>query len=238
MAEASIDLKNANLYIRDGYANVAAVNDATGYTTGATTMTIDGTATAIPVGVTFTVAGQATIYTVLSRTPGTGATTSITFAPGLTGAAVDDDVITFKPNEIEVRIGEGNLAYELKREFEYKKNRGKLDYVRNGDETQLSVSFDFVWDHIVGATNDPVTVEEALHRDGNAAEWVSSDPDRCQPYAVDLVFVHTPPCGGNKAEQIIFPKFRYESLNHNSREGSVACAGACNVVRPIITRPA
>jgi len=231
-----IDLKQAQLFIRDGYTNAGAVNNALGYTTTSTTMAVDGITGIIPTGTVFTLAGDDTEYEILSHTETTGNTTSVTFTPGLVIAATDNEVITFHPHQIEVRIGEGNFTYDKKRSRQYKKNRGRLDVVRDGDEEQLDITFDFVWDHIIGTSGDPVNVEEALDGIGNASSWVSSATESCEPYAVDLIILYKPICTSEDWEQIVFEDFRYESLNHNLKEGTVACKGSCNRTTPTITR--
>lgn len=231
-----IDLKQAQIFIQDGYTNAGAVNLVAGYNIGDTTMVVDTIDGIIPTGTMFTVTGDNTEYEVLSHTETSGDTTSITFTPGLVAAATDNAVITFHPHKIEIRIGEGNLTYSEKVDRQYKKNRGRLDVVRNGDEQQLEISFDFVWDHIIGSTGDTVNVEEALKQIGNAADWVSSATETCEPYAVDLIILYTPICSDVEKEQIIFEDFRYESLDHNLKDGTVACKGSSNRTLPTITR--
>jgi hypothetical protein len=233
-----IDLKQAQLFIVDGYSNAGAVNHTSGYTTTTTTMAVDSITGVISDGTTFTVAGDETVYEVIDHAETSGNTTSITFTPGLVVATTDDEVITFQPHQIEVRIGEGNFTYTDKVDRQYKKNRGRLDTVRNGDEQQMDVAFDFVWDHIIGATDDPITVEEALKGINNASNWVSSSADPCEPYAVDLVILYTPVCTGVDAERIVFEDFRYESLDHNLKDGSVSSKGSCNRTLPVVTRQA
>ena len=231
-----IDLKQAQLFIQDGYSASAAVNNASGYTTGATTMVIDGIAAIVATGTEFTLAGDDTVYVVTAHVETSSHTTSLTFAPGLVVAATDNEVITFLAHKVEVRIGEGNLTYTQKKTREYKKNRGKLDVVRNADEDQLDVSFDFVWDHLVSTTGEEITIEEALDGKGAAASWVSSSTETCEPYAVDLIILYTPICSTVEPEKIIFPDFRYDTLEHNLKDGTVNCKGSCNATTPVITR--
>jgi len=70
------------------------VNNAPGYGSATTTMTIDTISQAIPNGTPFTVAGISGTYTVLSSVGG-ATPTSITFTPGLSGSVADNVVITF-----------------------------------------------------------------------------------------------------------------------------------------------
>jgi hypothetical protein len=141
-------------------------------------------------------------------------------------------------NEIEVKIGEGNFNYTETVNRDYILDRGRLDFVRNGDEVPLDVSFDFVWEYITGGgnTGDAPSIEDALKRRGNASAWVSTTEDQCQPYSVDLVLLYTPDCNTGDQELLVFPDFRYNTLAHDLRNSSVACAGQCNVTEATITR--
>jgi hypothetical protein len=233
---AEIDLKQAQIFIRDGYSNAGAVDNVAGYPIGATSMAIDTITGIIPSGTIFTLTGDDTEYEVLTHTETSGNTTSITFAPGLIVAATDGEVITFAPHQLEINIGDGNFTFERKLPRQYKKNRGRLDRVKDADEEQMEVNFDFVWDHIRSTTTDPVTIEEALTREGNASSWVSSSADPCEPYAVDIVIHYKPLCENEDWEKIVFEDFRPESLSHNLKDGAVACKGACNRLAPTVTR--
>ncbi len=227
-----IDFKQAQIFLRDGFTGAAQVNNASGYTTTSTTMVIDNASPAILAdGMTFKVGSDTTIYQIISHIETSSHTTSITFAPGLVVAATDNEAITLQPNQLEVRVGEGNVTYEEKRPRVYRKNRGRLDTVKDDDEAPIDVVLDAVWDHLIGVTNDPPTVEEALKQDGNASTWVSSDPDVCQPYALDIVILYTPLCTTSEPEQIVLQKFRYESIPHDLKAGTLNIKGSCNVTR-------
>lgn len=144
------------------------------------------------------------------------------------------------PLEITVTIGEGNLTYSENRNMDYILDRGILDDVREGDEVPVEVSFDFQWDYIsaLSASAAP-TVEEALKNIGEASAWVSTDADACRPYAVDLVITYLPtPSTCGDQEIITFTDFRYESLEHDMREGTISCSGKCNALAPTAVRTA
>lgn len=143
--------------------------------------------------------------------------------------------------EVEVKIGEGNLTYNERRNIEYVKDKGLLDTVREGDEEPIEVRMDFTWEYLTsdaGATTP--TIEEALKREGEAADWDSTDADPCNPYAVDIEILFAPDCFGegitNEDELITLTDFRWESLEHDMRAGSVAVSGQCNVTRATIAR--
>ena len=142
---------------------------------------------------------------------------------------------TATPNSIAVKIGTGNCTYSERRNIEYTLDRGILDEVREGDQVPVELRFDFVWEYIISASGGTVTVEDALKQQGEAAAWTSSDADACRPYAVDVQIEYIPECTGD-SEEIAFADFRYEQLDHDLRNGSVACSGKCNILQPTITR--
>jgi hypothetical protein len=196
MAEgAYIDLKNCDFFLEDGYSNAGAVNNVAGYAVGASVITVDTFATAIANGLPLKFAGHDTEYTVVS-TVGGSTPTSITITPVLTDAVVDDEVITVGPNRLEVIIGDGNLTFDEKKPREYKKNRGLLDQVRDGDEEPMDVSFQFAWLYLKSASAATVpTVKEFFKRTGPAAAYVTTGKD-CEPYAVDIILKNkVPTCG-------------------------------------------
>jgi len=143
--------------------------------------------------------------------------------------------------EIEVTIGEGNLTYTEAKNIEYTLDRGLLDEVREGDQIPIDVTIDFVWEYLRGSltsTSVP-TVEEALKNIGNASAWVSTDSDACRPYALDIEVIYAPvPTNCGDKETITLPDFRYESLDHDLRAGTVSVSGKCNVTQATVVREA
>jgi hypothetical protein len=235
---AQLDIKNCDFYIKDGYAGPTgggAVNNMSGYTAGATTMTVDGITGAVVTGTRFTVAGDAVVHTITAHTETLDNTTSITFSPALGGAVVDNAVLTWLPRRLTVRIGEGNLQYTEKRQIMYTKDRGKLDTVKLGDQEPLEVKLDFTWVFLKADTGETPTIEDALKQRGEAAVWTSSSADLCEPYAVDLEIVYTPPCS-DKIEVYTLSDFRYEDLSHDFKQGQVSVSGKCNVTEATIAR--
>jgi hypothetical protein len=159
----------------------------------------------------------------------------------LASDVADNAVVTFTPdptgnNSVELKIGEGTLSYSEKRNIEYRRDRGVLNTVREGDEEPVDVSFDFEWEFLRSATGEPVTVEEALKQEGAAVDWVSSSADICEPYCVDIVVEYIPPCSDADMEVIILQDFRWESMDHNLRDSQVSVSGKCNVKQATITR--
>jgi hypothetical protein len=232
---AQFDLKKATIYFQDGYSKAGAqVNNAAGYAQGATTMLVDTIVGVIPTSASFrfTDAAHDTVYTVTAHSETLGNTTSITFTPGLNVAVVDNQVFNFGGRSLEVKVGEGNLTYDEKRNMEYKKDRGKLNTVREGDEDPIDVRLDIQWEWLSAAGSDTApTTEEVLKKEGLASTWVSSATDTCEPYAVDIVIDYDPNCSGVDGERITLSDYRWESLNHDLKAGTLSTSGKCNVTR-------
>lgn len=229
---AQFDLKKATVYFEDGHTASGAVDNVAGYPVGTTTLKVDGITGAIPKSSTFRLAGDDQIYSVTATVETLGNTTQITIEPGLVVAAVDAQVITFGGRRLEAKVGEGNLTYDEKRTIEYKKDRGKLDTVREGDEEPIDVRLDIQWEWLSSAGSDIYpTPEEVLKKEGLASDWMSSSEDQCEPYAVNIVVVYDPECADVDAEVIYLDDYRWESINHDLKAGTIATSGKCNVTR-------
>lgn len=133
---------------------------------------------------------------------------------------------------IAVRIGEGNFTYTEKRNIIFAKARGVMDRVREGNEEGVDAQFQFIWDNIAAHDGSIITVEDALKKLNNAANWVSTSTDPDGPYCVDLILQFDPGCA-NGEENLYFSQFEYENLSHSLKDGSVDCAGTCNYKRAI-----
>lgn len=212
------------------------------YAAAAVTTVVDtGAGAVIAVGdvVTFTNADpnqqDTTEYTVTAKIDATF-TTSITFTPGLVVAVQDNAVVDVLPHDLEVRLGDGNFSFTEKKAREYKKNRGKLDSVRNGDEDPLEVKLDFAWIFIKSSTGEDLTVEDVLKQQGQASTWVTAGVDPCEPYCVTMRIKYVPPCSNFKDEIIDLAEFRYEELQHDTKTAMIACTGKCNLTAPTVTR--
>lgn len=242
---ARIELRDATVYIQDGLSGTATINEATpaANDTDADIITpVLNTANTslVPVGARFTVntAGNTSNYTVTARTPtDTAPTTNITFSPvwGVNTPA-NADVITFIPQRIAVKIGEGNLTYTESKEYEYLLDRGNLDTVKEADQQPVDVSIDFVYEHVTTGTSEDISVVDALKQSGSANEWVSSSSDLCEPYSVDIVVDHVTPCGSTENELTTLGDYRYESLEFDLSEATISTSGRCNLVEATVSR--
>jgi hypothetical protein len=240
---AQIDLKNVTIKFVDGNSQSGfLVNNAGGYPAGTATVTVDGGTGIIRnhTRVCFASEAPSLLHVVTAHTETLGNTTSITFTPALGDAIVDNDPITVGGRELEVIIGEGNLTYNEQRTMEYKLDRGLLDTVREGDQIPIDITLDFRWDFLKATptetTNDEPTIEDALKKRGGASNWVSSSSDPCEPYAVDIELCNTPDCEEVLDEIITLVDFRWESLDHDLRAGTVAATGKSNSVQASIVR--
>ena len=161
---------------------------------------------------------------------------TITFTPALgAGTYADGGVLTFQSQEIEIKIGEGDLKYTEADEYKYDKDRGLLDTVRKGDDVPMEVSMNFTFEQVKSGTGEVITPIEAVKGIGAASEWVSSSSDPCEPYAVDVVVVDARPCGSAQSRTYTFPDFRSEKRDYDIKNANIAVSGKCNATEPIIT---
>jgi hypothetical protein len=244
---ARIDLRNCTIYLKDGLSGTAAINEpTTPPAQGDANFDIDtvvlntAVANRVPIGARFVVAGETaqTVHTVTGRTPAdAGPTTNIVFTPALgAGTYADGGVVTFQSQELEVKIGDGDLKYTEADEYKYDKDRGHLDTVRKGDDVPMDVSMNFTYDQVKSGTGEVITPIEAIKNIGAASEWVSSSADPCEPYAVDVVVEDVRPCGSAESSTYIFPDFRSEKRDYDLKAATIAVSGKCNATEPIITR--
>ena len=234
---AKIQLRDTKIYLQDGLSGTARVNDVAGVVATDTTVALDAivlnttVTTTVPVGARMTFASDPTIYTVTAVT-GAGPSTSLTFTPAkIAPTAADDAVITFLPQRLLIKIGEGDMSWTESREFIYDRDRDVLDTVRQGQDQPVSVDLSFTFEYVTAQTANPPTPVDALNRFGNASTWVSSSSDLCEPYAVDLIVIHCVPCGSDQDQEILFPDFRYESLDYSIADAAISVSGQCNTTR-------
>ena len=167
-------------------------------------------------------------------------TTMVTFTPGLTGNVSALAAITILPVRLEIKMGDGNVEFDEARELEYFLDRGRLDTVREADETPMEVSFSATWEFIkslAGATTP--TFKEAVKGTGPASNWYSSADDPCEPYAVDIVIVQAPDaeCSSTLGvETITLEDFRHTNFGHSAEDGEISVEGSCNRTEALVER--
>lgn len=193
----------------------------------------------VPVGARFTIAGEsvATVHVVSARDPSDeGPTTEITFTPALgAGAYQTGAAITFQSQQIEIKIGDGDLKYTEADEFSYDLDRGLLDTVRKGEDQPMEIALNFVFDQVKSGTGEVITPIEALKGSGNASEWVTSSSELCDPYAVDLIVEDVRTCVAGESRDYLFPDFRSEKRDYSIKDATIAVSGKCNATEPTIT---
>lgn len=244
---ARIELRDVTIYIQDGLSGSALLtaNGSQNDTTiNINTVNLNTTDTdLVPVGARFYLPGETvnTVHTVTARDPSAnGPTTCITFTPALGAGSYNtgnsENAVTFINQRIEVKLGEGNLTYSEKKEYEYLRDRGNLDTVKEGDEQPVEVSLEFVYEYVRSQSGQAITPVEAIKGINAAAEWVSSSSDLCEPYAVDMLLKHCVPCGTDYDEDILLPDFRWESLDYDLGAATISVSGQCNVSNATVTR--
>jgi hypothetical protein len=247
---ARIELKHCVVRMKDGLAGAGAINEPTtapvetDTTFDIDTVVLNTTDTdLVPVGARFTVDGEtdaAQVHVVTERTPtDSGPTTNIVFTPALgAGTYADGGVLAFVNQQIDIKIGDGNITYTENTNYDYDLDRGVLDTVREGDQAPMDVNLDFVYEYITTGTGETITPMDAVKQKGGASEWVNAAADPCEPYAVDIEVVYTPPCGGAEIETTLFPDFRPDSKEVDLGEANVSVSGRCNALEPTVTRAA
>jgi hypothetical protein len=182
-------------------------------------------------------AGGGDSVTPSTVSPG-GSTHDLTFTPALDAGDLpsNNDVITFLPQEIEIKVGDGDLKYTEKNNYTYDLDRGDLDTVREGDQVPMDLVLDFVYEHITTGTSEEISPMDALKQKGGASGWVSSSTDQCEPYSVDVEITHEAPCGTNEDEVTLFPDFRSDQREISLKDATISITGRCNATEPTVTR--
>lgn len=192
----------------------------------------------VPVGARFTVAGEvgSPVHTVTARTPSSGTTTSIDFVPALADGVLDNAVIIFLPQRVQVKIGDGDLSWTEAREMIYDLDRDRLDTVRQGADQPVEADLAFTFEYVTAQSGRPPTPVDILKRKGEAQEWVSTSDDLCEPYAVDIYVVHELPCGTDEDQDVLLKTFRWENLDYSIQDATIAVSGRCNITEVESTR--
>lgn len=237
-----LDFKNASVLFMDGYSGPSTtnflVNNGGGYAALATTMVIDTGTGVIQTGDRFQVVGSTQKHTVTAHTETSGNTTSITFTPGLTGAVLDNAVITILPHQLTVVVGDGSLSIKETHNREYRLDRGKLNYVRDGDETPIEVNLDADWIYTKSSTGESVSPYEAMHFIGAASSWVTTSPFGCGPKTLRMRVVIDPKCAGIDFEIVDVNYFLVESVDLKVNDGVFTFTAKSNEIRPTTSRVA
>jgi len=174
---------------------------------------------------------------VVAETHQGGTTWQLTFTPSFLTADLpgNNDVINFLPQELTIKVGDGNITYTEHREYQYLLDKGDLDTVREGNSVPMDVKLDCVYEHITTGTSEAISPMDALKQVGGASAWVTTGPP-CEPYAIDIVVAHVPDCGTEEDETTVFPEFRVDTKEINFKDATISVSGKCNATEPIVSR--
>jgi len=167
-----------------------------------------------------------------------GATTwQLTFTPSFLTADLpsNNDVVNFLPQQLTIKVGDGNITYTEHKEYQYLLDRGDLDTVREGNSVPMDVKLDCVYEHITTGTSEAISPMDALKQVGGAIAWVTTGPP-CEPYSVDVVVAHVRDCGTEEDETTLFPDFRADTKEINFKDATISVSGKCNATEPIVSR--
>ena len=173
--------------------------------------------------------------------PAANALVTVTFAGGDDGTGIVDAFAKGTldgQKSITVKIGEGNFTYNEVKNRVFTLDRGNLDTVKNDDDEPMGISMDATWEWITAETGATPTLEDVLKKRGEAAAWVSTAADDCQPYCVDIELYNAPSCSVTDQELLTFEEYYYETLDHDLREGTISTAGRCNRLEAVARRVA
>lgn len=208
-----------------------------------TTFTFDGTSVenknhpAISVDGTGLTGGGSEAITTTTEGEFVDQTTNITFTPAWgTPTPADNDVITYLPQEVAIKIGDGNLTYTRSKDYEYLLDRGVLDTVKENDEVPMDVTIDGVYEFVTTGTGESITPVDAIYGEGGADEFVSASSDLCEPYCVDIQMTHAPSCGATENEVTVFPDFRADTAEFDISDATISFTGRCKATKPTVTR--
>lgn len=168
-----------------------------------------------------------------------GTTTwSLTFTPAIASGSVpsDDDVITFYPRSVTMKVGEGNVDYTKTKAPIIDLDRGDIDGARRGNQEAMQVNFTYVFDWMRSSTGEGPTVDEALEQEGEASDWLTAAADKCEPYQVTIRIVDAPDCGSEEAEVMLFKYFMPQTVNPTFESGLVNVSGICVTTKPVFYR--
>lgn len=138
---------------------------------------------------------------------------------------------TATPNELTLKIDEGNLNWTSRFNKEARKDRGNLDYIHEGDQEAMQVSIECRFDEITSSSGEAVSPHEFLTKTGAASAYESTADD-CAAYSVDIVVEVDQTCGTVEDEIITFPDFSVEEIGGSFGDGTLSISGICNAILP------
>ena len=160
-----------------------------------------------------------------------------------------------------LKFGEGNLQHTIAKNFDYKKNRGRLDDVRRGEEQVLAVSFEGKFTNILSNYEGAGSGEAETYSLHELLEGVYYEPGSnhgapkfagtrepwlvaygCPPYCCELEIHNNPAldCPDSEAigESQLLRYFRATNIVADFSAGMVNVSGEAHVLRPVVMRNA
>lgn len=234
---SQIDLKRAVVYLRDGYNKTGMSNSTATISPGASTIAVDTITGAVETGIFVMFAGDPQRYTVTAHTETLGNTTLITISPVLASALANNVVVTFGPRSLALKNGEGTFSFVEKKARTYTKDRGALSEVKNADEDPVEWALDLIYEFLESESGATVpTPREVINQIGAASAWISSDPDLCRPYSIDIVMEYDPQCSGTDKEVVTIATARHEQLDGDVKAGTLKVSGKANITLVSVDR--
>ena len=144
------------------------------------------------------------------------------------------------PESVELKMDSGALTFTETKNWNYNLDRGHLDTVTQGDDSPMSVTLNGVWERLLSTAAEDPTPYEAIKGIGNASTWLPASAaagEDCPSYNVNIVVENRPPyCEGalNLGERLIFPQFRFDTIDGSLADGTLTFTGQCNALEPII----
>lgn len=177
-ANSRLTFTDANVHHGTQWQMVDQVTVAIVVAGNNTPLTVSVTGKAITINQSTGSGGAATgtasqIITAYNLVAAAVALASIANYPASTGAGITVAAaaapLANGPRALTVKIGDGNLTWDEKKNRIYFKDRGILDAVRDGDEEPLELSWEFAYEFL-----EAVVSLQAVTKSGNAAPWVSA----------------------------------------------------------------
>lgn len=140
------------------------------------------------------------------------------------------------PHTLEFKFDEGNLTFQIKRNIEVKRDRGNLDYAKEGDEEPVSLSFEGRFSEVVSSSGGDVSPIEFLTFTGAASAYVST-AQVCAANAIDLVVEVDRSCGTTVQDEVTtFSDFTFETIDGDYKAGTISVSGIAMITMPTSVR--
>jgi len=142
-----------------------------------------------------------------------------------------------KASAMQIKLGSGNFSWTEAQTVEYEPNQGKIastdgGAATQGDDVPMAVQFDAIFEFYYDCTIGSKVFQSPIELLQSATQAAG---DACGPPSVHLWLDTTFECSdGDEIESLMFPRFRWESLNYDSDAGRISCSGSCLAIEPIL----